>query len=160
MPRKSGKHVGLLLPHVHLIVFNCRWLDCQVFNALWRGVLHADGYVRTEVQRIENERDVAKYVGKYIGKPEEDRSLVIASKLNTVGRAWGFHRPSGIPWCQRTSEWALTQEEIDLLENAACSKIPYFPRGTRSGFSLFGPIVKKVMEEIRLRRIDRLKAGR
>jgi hypothetical protein len=152
--RKSGKWKGQLKPHVHLIVFNVRWFADQDLRSIWRRVLGVNGYLRTEAKRIENERDVARYVAKYIGKQEEDRSLVIASYLNTVGRAWGFHRPELIPWCVRTWDLNCTEDEIALLENAAASKIPYFPTGTRSGFSLFGPIVKKVMEEIRLRRID------
>lgn len=156
VPRKSGKYVGHLLPHVHLIVFNCRWFARDDLRSLWRGVLSVSGPLRVDVQRIRGEREVAKYVAKYVGKKEDDRTLVIASYLNTVGRAWGFHRPSLIPWCVRTWDLHHTEEEIALLENAAASKIPYFPKGTRSGFTLFGPIVKKVTEEIRARRLDRL----
>ena len=113
-----------------------------------------EGYCRTDVQRIRGEREVAKYVAKYVGKPEANRSLVIASKLNTMGRAWGFHRPELIPWCVRQADHHWTDEEIDLLEHAAAMKIPFFPMGTRSGFSLFGPVVKKVVAEIRARRVD------
>lgn len=160
VPRKSGKHTGLLLPHVHLIVFNCRWLARDDLRTLWRNVLSVSGPLRVDVQRIRGEREVARYVAKYVGKKEENRTLVIASYLNTTGRAWGFHRPSLIPWCQRVWDWQHTEAEIDLLENAAASKIPYFPRGTRSGFTLFGPVVKQVTEEIRLRRLDKYRNGR
>lgn len=156
VPRKSGQHKGQLQPHVHLIVFNCRWFPWWEFNTVWRRVLGVDTYVRTEVERIQNKRDTAKYVAKYVGKKEVDRSLVIASYLNTTGRAWGFHRPELIPWCVRTWDLHHTEEEIELLENAAAMKIPYFPKGTRSGFTLFGPVVKKVTEEIRARRLDKL----
>lgn len=159
VPRKSGNLIGTLQPHVHLIVFNCRWFPMEVFNRLWQSVLRVDGYVRTEVKRIRGERDVARYVAKYVGKREVDRSLVIASKLNTDGRAWGFHRPELIPWCVRTWDLRFTDEEIALLERGAASKIPYFPVGTRSGFTLFGPVVKQLMEEIRLRRLDRERAA-
>jgi len=152
--RKSGKHVGTMAPHVHLIVFGLRYIPYQVVNKLWRDVLHVDGVLRTDVRKINGQRDVAKYVAKYAAKPEEDRSLVIASYLNTTGRHWGIHRRDKIPWCVRCWDLRMTPEEIALLENAAASKIPYFPKGTRSGFSLFGPVVKIVSEEIRLRRLD------
>lgn len=153
--RKSGKLMGTMAPHVHLIVFDCKWFDCHQLNQLWRVVLRADGYLRTEVERIRGQRDVAKYAAKYCAKVNPDHSLVIASYLNIEGRHWGIHRADLIPWCVRTWDLRFTPDEIELLENAAATKIPYFPKGTRSGFSLFGPVVKKVVAEIRARRVDR-----
>jgi len=152
--RKSGSRKGTMAPHVHLIVFGLRYIPYQTVNKLWRGVLAVDGALRTDVRRIKGQRDVAKYVAKYAAKAEVDRSLVIASYLNTTGRHWGIHRRELIPWCVRCWDLRMSPDEIALLENAAASKIPYFPKGTRSGFSLFGPVVKVVMEEIRLRRLD------
>ncbi len=152
--RKSGDLKGTMVPHVHLIVFGLRYIPYRVVNKLWRGVLAVDGALRTDVRRIKGQRDVAKYVAKYAAKMPESSSLVIASYLNIEGRHWGIHRSDLIPWCVRTWDLRYSPEEIELLENAAASKIPYFPKGTRSGFSLFGPIVKVVTEEIRLRRLD------
>lgn len=146
-----------MAPHVHLIVFGLRFIPYQVVNRLWRGVLGVDGALRTDVRRIKGQRDVAKYVAKYAAKVNPERSLVIASYLNIEGRHWGIHRGDLIPWCVRTWDLRFTPDEIALLENAAASKIPYFPKGTRTGFSLFGPVVGKVMEEIRARRVDKWK---
>jgi len=154
--RKSGDYLGMMAPHVHLIVFGCKWFDCHQLNKLWRGVLAVDGYLRTEVQAIKGQRDVAKYVAKYAAKMPEASSLVIPSYLNIEGRHWGIHRPDLIPWCVRGFDLRYTPDEIALLENAAASKIPFFNKGTRTGFSLFGPVVKVLSEEIRLRRLDRL----
>jgi len=107
-------------------------------------------------QRIKGQRDVAKYVAKYAAKLPEASSLVIPSYLNIEGRHWGIHRPDLIPWCVRGFDLRYTPDEIALLENAAATKIPFFNKNTRTGFSLFGPVVKKVTEEIRLRRLDKL----
>lgn len=153
--RKSGSLKGTMVPHVHLIVFDCKWLPWDQLSRLWQGVLAAAGPPVVDVQRIRGQRDVAKYVAKYAAKVNPAHKLVIASYLNIEGRHWGIHRPDLIPWCVRTWDLRYTPDEIALLENAAASKIPYFPKGTRSGFSLFGPVVKKVVAEIRARRIDR-----
>lgn len=157
--RKSGKLMGTMVPHVHLIVFDCRWLPWDLLSKLWQGACRADGPPRVDVQRIRGQRDVAKYVAKYAAKVNPAHNLVIASYLNIQGRHWGIHRADLIPWCVRTWDLRYTPEEIALLENVAASKIPYFPKGTRSGFSLFGPIVKKVTDEIHARRIDKLKGA-
>jgi hypothetical protein len=154
--RKSGSLMGTMVPHVHLIVFGLRFIPYPVVNKLWRVVLGAVGALRTDVRRIKGQRDVARYVAKYAAKVNPDRSLVIPSYLNIEGRHWGIHRPDLIPWCVRGFDLRYTPDEIELLENAAASKIPYFNKGTRTGFSLFGPVVKKVSEEIHLRRLDKL----
>jgi len=152
--RKSGKLKGTMVPHVHLIVFDCKWLPWTKLCKLWQAVLAVDGVPVCYVQRIRGQRDVAKYVCKYAAKPVDASLLVVPSYLNITGRHWGIHRPSLIPWCERRTDFRLTPAEMRLLENAAATKIPYFLKGTKTGFCLFGPVVKQVMEEIRLRRLD------
>jgi hypothetical protein len=154
VPRKSGVRLGQMEAHVHLIVFDVKWLPAAEVNRAWRVALGADGYVRSDVKGIKNgRRDVAKYVSKYCSKCS-DRSLVNSTYLNAPGRHWGLHRKDLIPFADRFLMSDLTPEEIRLLENAACMTFKLFTRGTDQGFSLFGKNGKKIGEEILLRHID------
>jgi hypothetical protein len=146
--RKSGKLMGTMEAHVHLIVFGCKFLPWQVVSRSWRAALRAVGPLDTKVQRIDAKKDVAYYVAKYAGKRSAPVvNLDIASYLNT-GRAWGIHRRELLPWHDRHVCRVSDGRHIDLLENAACMTFKYFTRGAQEGFSLFGPLAKKVIDQM------------
>jgi len=153
-PRQSGANQGTMVPHVHLIVFDCKFIPWQRIRKWWRDVLRVDGPLCTDVQRIEGGKKVAGYVAKYCSKPmAKNPSLDIASYLNT-GRHWGICRRELIPFCQRRIHRLTDPRHIQLAENAACMTFPYFTRDVQQGFSLFGPKAEKVIAEIYRTDID------
>ena len=160
VPRKSGSRIGSMECHVHLIVFDCRFLPIENVRCWWRSALRAVGPIVVWIDKIEGGRDVGKYIAKYCGKISEgNRSLVYASYLNT-GRHWGIQRRGLIPWCERTVTRLTEKRHIRLAENAACMTFPYFTRDVQQGFSLFGKNAVKVIAEIcRTDLDDRLEAG-
>lgn len=146
--RKSGSRKGTMEAHVHLIVFGCKFLPWQVVSRSWRAALRAVGPLDTKVQKIDAEKKVAYYVAKYAGKkPSPNVNLDIASYLNT-GRAWGIHRKDLIPWHERIVTRITNPDDVCIVENAACMTFPYFVRDSDSGFALFGPLARKVIDRI------------
>jgi hypothetical protein len=147
-PRLTGTKAGAVAPHVHLIVFSVNFLPWQRVRQWWRGVLSVDGPLATDVRKIRGGKSVAMYVAKYCSKPnDKSLSLDIASYLNT-GRAWGVHRRELIPLHERHVNRICTTSQIELLENGASSTFKFFLRGADEGFSLFGPIAKKVLDQL------------
>lgn len=96
--RKTGKLVGCMCPHFHLVVFNVRYLPYKEINAEWARIIGARAYVRTEVKGMTNAQQTVYYVAKYCAKVEEvDCSLVNAAYLNSGGRSWGILRAGLLP---------------------------------------------------------------
>jgi len=153
--RKSGALKGTTVPHVHLIVFGIGYIPYQKIREWWRAVLHVDGALATDVQKIKGGKMVARYVSKYCAKLPEERSLDNASYVNTHGRHWGIHRKDKIPFSERWVIPCLTKQDIQLAENAGCQVFRYFTREAGQGFSLLGDLAEKVGEELFLRMIDK-----
>jgi hypothetical protein len=93
--RKSGKHIGAIFPHFHLLVYNVEFTDFMVWikTAWWESCGRlSDAHLRagTSVTGCDSVQHVTSYVAKYLAKPE-------AFKLD-VGRVWGVHNVEKIPW--------------------------------------------------------------
>jgi len=146
--RKSGEFEGSWQAHVHLIVFDCKFIPWQKVRSWWRAALAVDGPLSTTIERIEGGgKKAAYYVSKYCGKKQPDLSLDIASYLNT-GRAWGITRKELVPVHQRIVHRITDPRELQLLENGAAMTFPYFIRGVDEGFSLFGKNAVRIIDEI------------
>lgn len=146
--RKSGKAKGSVVPHAHLIVFNCRFIPWREIRKWWRDALAVDGHLATDVRRIVGGKSVAMYVSKYCSKLPDATSLDYASYLNNPGRHWGINRRDLIPWCERWVVRLGEKRQIQLCENAACMTFPFFNRDVDQGFSLFGKKAVAVIAEI------------
>jgi len=146
--RKSGAKKGTLVPHVHVIVFNCRFISKEVVRDGWQRALNVDGPTITWIDGMQNGPKTAKYIAKYCAKPVEASVLDNASYLNSFGRHWGIHRRDQIPWCNRWVIHIPDKRSLEICENAACMTFPYFTRDAEQGFSLFGDRAKKVIEII------------
>lgn len=146
--RKSGPTRGTWACHVHIIVFNCRFIHKDVVRDGWRRALNATGPLITWIDGITNGRKASRYVSKYCAKPSDASVLDNASYLNNLGRHWGTCRKELIPFADR---WVMRLSDpkfVKLLENAACMTFPYFTRDVDQGFSLFGKMAKKCIEII------------
>jgi hypothetical protein len=98
--RKTGEHVGKPMPHVHLVLFESRFIPWQVVRERWMQAISVPKgeYVRTEIERAGRVRNVAGYAAKYLAM-DTALSLVHASYLSSIdGRAWGLTRRSKIPY--------------------------------------------------------------
>jgi hypothetical protein len=146
--RKSGMRKGTLVPHVHVVLFNCRFISKEVVNDGWRRALNAEGRLITWIDGISSAAKTARYIAKYCAKAVETSVLDNASYLNTSGRHWGMHRRDQIPWADRWVCRLVDDRQLEVCENAAAMTFPFFNKGVRQGFSLFGPIAKKVIEFI------------
>lgn len=95
--RKSGKKVGQLYPHIHLLVWGLYKVDIEeirdfVRNAWWEvcGELSEDHLkAGTRVERLRSHNGTVSYISKYMGKEE-------AGDLK-VGRWWGIKGRSKLP---------------------------------------------------------------
>lgn len=154
-PRKSGKRLGQLVAHWHLIVFGTSYIPKDVVRSYWQLVLLADGPVVTWIEGIKSGKKLARYVGKYCSKIPEADVLDNATYLNNLGRHWGINRKELIPMFPRFVVPFLEPKDIHLVENLACMTFKYFTRNADQGFRILGPNAKKVGEILFERMIDK-----
>lgn len=144
--RKSGKRLGCLTAHLHLIVFNVRFIEKDVIRACWRRVLHAVGPLMTWIDGIDSGRKKARYVSKYCSKLPDSSVLDNASYLDSVGRHWGVMRRGLVPFANRWHMPYLSEDEVRLCDNLGGMTFRYFVRGACNGFTCFGANAAKVGE--------------
>jgi hypothetical protein len=112
LPRKTGRCVGMIAPHIHLVLFGVRFIPYDVVNEWWKGCIQWRDYVRTEIKRARKQRTTLHYLSKYITKTV-DSSLVYPSYLNNPdGKHYDWIRRELIPMYPH--EWIpLTDPEQD-----------------------------------------------
>lgn len=145
--RQTGKYVGELYPHFHLMVFNVKYIHHATVNKLWRKTIGYKEYTRTETKGMKCPAQAGFYVAKYVGK-ETDCSLVNAAYLNTVppGRQWGLLRPQLLPRCK---EQSIRVEASHMQGIREMCEIAYPAiKGYDGSFTLLGKCTIAVAKEI------------
>lgn len=110
--RKSGKHIGTLFPHFHLLTWGvCRadllsWLPGAWWEACGK-LSKAHLVAGTGIDIIPSVKALTSYVSKYVAKTEEFQG-------KSMGRVWGVVNPSAIPWV-RAVLVQLTDKEAAVL---------------------------------------------
>jgi len=99
--RKSGRKIGELYPHLHLLVWGLYTVDMEevrefVRNAWWEVCGELSGaHLRagTSVERLRSHRGTMAYISKYLGKGS-DQEL-------KVGRWWGVKGRDNLPLARK-----------------------------------------------------------
>jgi hypothetical protein len=148
-PRRSGYCKGMILPHYHILLFGVPFVHYKEINKWWKGVLHHDGYVRTEVKRAASPKVAGMYVAKYMSKKTERASLVNAAYLNNPGRHYGYHRASMIP--SHLEQWLdnPTDEQVAELTAFANEVLPWLNKHHTGSWTLLGKHADRAREILR-----------
>lgn len=110
--RKSGKLTGRVVPHFHLIILGCKYLDKKVVRKLWRSILHVKGPLATDVRLKRKARNSALYAAKYTAKEDPLGALDNVSYLHSDGRAWGLTRSKWVRFLPRLKVQSLSEEQL------------------------------------------------
>ncbi len=141
--RKSGERCGQLMPHFHLIVFGVDYVHYSAVNEWWGKTLKYDGYLRTEVQGMTNERQLGYYVSKYAAKVSS--SLVISTYLQIPpGRKWGVVRKNLLPFFELKTMRVCLDEVTNMAKERVEEEKPGWIRDEDSGFVLMGTLAAEI----------------
>ena len=148
MDRLKGRFVGQPMPHVHVISFNCEWVDKWEVKSAWMRIIGERKSASTDIRGINDLRHCMYYIGKYIGKMPEMlkcSSLGIEAYLN-IGRAWGKYRPELLPLSDRVYFRVQNNSLVKRIRAIAKAAWKGCPDCERMGFSVFGSASKKIAE--------------
>jgi len=145
--RKSGRNLGLLWPHVHLLIIGVRYIPYTLVHDSWAAIQGVPKIV-TEIREVKGREDAARYAAKYAAKTGPG-SLVSAPNHNTRprGRQWGVLRKKLLPVEECTGFVINDPALIDELKIAIPKLHDYAVQFGNTTFTLLGKSAK-VMEGI------------
>jgi hypothetical protein len=136
LPRLTGKHVGIPMPHFHLILFTVRFIPYAVVNKFWRDSLGGVLICRTDIRRLANEKQHGYYVAKYAAKVP-DKVLLSVSHIAAIdGQHWGYLRAKNLPRATQEYFLEVPWETAAKLREIAAENLPWYDKETDKGFCL------------------------
>jgi len=139
LTRKSGERIGMMAPHVHMLLFNCPNLTNRNLNLWWQRSLQWDQYVNTLVEYLRDREIVGIYICKYGAK--QDSLLGYDAYLSSVisGRAWGHRYASHIPRHPVVEKRLALNGKIEACMHAARGFAACEMMGYNESFTVLGP---------------------
>lgn len=146
-PRKSGKLVGELMPHFHILVMGAEKIQVAWLRDKWAQALGMKNkYVNVDVRVIKGELGAVKYLAKYVSKR---CNLGIDAYHNNsfgLGRHWGVTRKHLIPWAPILMLRRLNASDIDQVKFYAQTIFPTYNPSDCGGFTVFGKDVASLFQ--------------
>lgn len=148
--RKSGIHLGKMMPHYHLLVFGVKYIASELINSCWRNALKmGDGPLAIDIREVTGEQGVIKYIAKYLAK---NPSLDIGSYLDktvTLGRFWGVLRKELIPLCTPQELELSTRRAYDLARELGEQMLGVNSNWLTTGYRIFGPSGERIFASVK-----------
>lgn len=144
--RKSGRYVGQVMPHIHVIYFKIPYLDKKDITAAWARAIGWAGQVSCKVKGIKNLRMTLNYVSKYIAKLDDLCNLDIVSYLagSVTGRPWGIYRKDMMPMADRALIRVMPGQLVYRIRQIAIKAYAKTPVDDETGFCVFGPASEEI----------------
>jgi len=136
--RKSGMHVGYLMPHLHLLVFSLGFISNETVRQWWKKIIRWDGVVSTDVRKAPEGGGAAYYVAKYTAKVLHLDTAPYLNRMCMTGRQWGTLRKSLIPLQPCVASRCLTEGEIELAKQLGRRLFSRYGEFGEGGFTLLG----------------------
>lgn len=137
--RQSGRLIGVVVPHVHMLVFNAgdlalpseryaydgwfydNWMDITGHQQLVdSGVV--DYGIKTDDVMLNGSRQVMYYVSKYAAKMDEQASPLVNAPYQHTGRFWGVVQAEAIPWAECIQITVKNARKAYFQLRRACQK--------------------------------------
>lgn len=150
--RKSGKFVGHLRPHYHLLYFGRETVYKEDVLSSWMKAIHYDEpRLQVDVKKVTGHLGALRYIAKYVAK---NNYLDIGSYIDRnfeMGRFWGVVNPSAIPRCPE-EVFEIPNVEILGFVLDAISRMKLMPEVyIPGGFTLFGSDLAALFDEAKKR---------
>lgn len=134
------------MPHIHLIAMGLPTLTKERIRSFWQRTLSYDDYIDTHSKEIYGAEGAAKYISKYMSKPDSLGIVQYHNKRVTPGRAWGINRPNAVLWHPVSVCRELTGDEVAEVQQLAAMKFSWYDPEQDGGFSIFGQETAKILE--------------
>lgn len=145
--RKTGLLIGTPCPHWHLLVFRVGFIPYEEINRAWKATIGHEGYVRTDIKRVDEQGSIQGYMAKYISKEALPLSLVRCMHISALGRSYGWLRKDAIPWAAKRTENALTPSQRAAMTRFAAERIPQSLPHLEGSWTLLGDAADQAQKD-------------
>lgn len=145
-PRRSGKRKGQVLPHWHFLFMNVGYIPYQKINLCWKNEVGAEGFVATNVRKIDSGKMATLYVLKYMSKTSQRILLDDPSYLTMKGRHYGYFHKGLIPRHPVRIFKGLTERHLCFIMARAMQRLPWLNPNAVQNFSLLGNLADEVYD--------------
>lgn len=147
-PRLSGVYESELMPHLHFLILNTRWIDKDDVKVMWGKAINYDGIPVTWIEEADEEDTTAFYVAKYCEKAGLSVLDNAAYHNTPSGRQWGILRKELVPFCPEYKVIVPVCQLIDDIKDVATSGWVSTKIAGFSSFTLFGRRATETGEKI------------
>lgn len=137
--RLTGKHVGKIMPHHHLMLPGAPWFTENVLREAWRKSIRWDwSYIDVDIRKVEGIDGAIKYLAKYVSKQQALGNMPYRNSSFRFGRHWGITRKGLVPKLPVLVNREMTPDEVDAMRAYGEATWPSYDRSQGTGFTLFG----------------------
>jgi len=140
--RQSGKWVGFLAPHHHILFLQANYVCKYLVDDVWNFVLGNVGPSSNWVTNLTGPEAGLLYIAKFMYIAKDVRSsLGIVPYLDSdarIGRSWGVTRRSNIPWSEEQVVTNLSTWQLEEFRKAAGELLPHYDHKAGGGCRIFG----------------------
>lgn len=154
VPRKSGKRIGEVWPHLHFLIFTIPFVKKELIREWWTKAIGATGYVDVDIREAKTKKKAMTYVSKYIAKASDAVYLGESHISTTMGRSYGPLRKPGIPMHEVRIYPLLDDETIHFTRAQAGAWMSYLSLDYFESFTLLGGVAEKMGAEMWAKEID------
>lgn len=149
MPRKTGKYVGRLLPHMHLLYLGHHNIGQENVRQVWERTIGATQRTQVDVSSISIGDMVSVYAAKYCAKEASSKYLDNVPKRNRTGRHTGELRRNLIPSHPLEVTERIDDAIVKFLQGRACETLWWYDARFDEGFTILGDVALEMIADFR-----------
>jgi len=149
--RKSGVNKGIILPHIHLLLFGVPFLDVELIRHRWSTTIGHSDWCSVWVEACKTSKHAALYVAKYCGKVEAAIPSLDKQPYLNIGRQYGYTRKSLIPLCPNVRIALTSQQVVDDCRIEANHALRDYDLDRDESFTILGQAampIKRILGKV------------
>lgn len=153
-PRLSGKFIGQLRPHMHLLYLGCPRMCEMRIRLAWMRILGVTQYTQVDSKPLAVAEVVSVYTAKYCAKQDDPSYLDNVPYRIRTGRHAGELRRKLIPMHTLEKTAQIDQAILSFLQGEACRTLWWFDPRFDEGFTILGDQALAVIAKFHGMRLD------
>jgi hypothetical protein len=154
MPRLSGKYVGEMRPHMHMLYMNTPRICEMRIRLRWMAIIGVSTYTQVKIKPLAIPEAVSVYVSKYCAKEASHLVLDNVPKRNRTGRHAGELRKELIPLHPLEVVTLIDDAIVRFLRGRACETLWWYDPRFDEGFTILGDVALEYIRDFNDLRID------
>lgn len=155
VPRKSGKYIGQLRPHMHLLYLSCPRICHLRIQRRWAEIIGVRRWVQVDVSPLDVAEVASVYAAKYCSKEASATYLDNVPKRNKTGRHAGELRRDLIPVHPLQVTRDINRAIAMRLGERAAETLWWFDPRFAEGFTIIGDTALEFIADFRQLLLDR-----